>query len=69
MVVLFSGLAGLFLILTLVSIVMNKKPADLMEEKSMGIEGRELGICGNGLCENNLGETRESCPQDCSAGD
>ena len=68
-VVLFSGLAGLFLILTLVSIVMNKKPADLMEEKSMGIEGRELGICGNGLCENNLGETRESCPQDCSAGD
>lgn|GEM_PF-977703 len=26
-------------------------------------------VCGNNLCEPNLGETKESCPQDCSAGD
>lgn len=26
-------------------------------------------VCGNNLCEPDWGETKESCPQDCSAGD
>ncbi len=26
-------------------------------------------VCGNNLCEPGLGETKESCPKDCSAGD
>ena len=26
-------------------------------------------VCGNNLCEPDLGETKENCPKDCSAGD
>lgn len=26
------------------------------------------GVCGNSLCEPDLGESKENCPQDCSAG-
>ena len=26
-------------------------------------------VCGNDMCEPDLGETKESCPKDCSAGD
>lgn len=28
---------------------------------------KSQGACGNGLCEPSLGETKENCPQDCSA--
>ena len=68
-VVLFSGLTGLFLILTLVSVVINKEPTGLIKEELMDGGDKESGICGNNLCEDSFGETRESCPQDCSAGD
>ena len=27
------------------------------------------GVCGNDLCEPDLGESKEKCPKDCSAGD
>lgn len=30
---------------------------------------KQQGVCGNDLCEPGLGETKESCSKDCSAGD
>jgi len=42
------------------------------DDKPNGEESRRIenpGVCGNRLCEDNLGESRDSCPQDCSAGD
>lgn len=29
--------------------------------------GKTQGVCGNGVCEPNLEESKESCPRDCSA--
>ena len=26
-------------------------------------------VCGNDMCEPDLGESKENCPKDCSAGD
>jgi len=28
----------------------------------------EEAICGNNLCEPDLGESKETCPKDCSGG-
>ncbi len=41
-----------------------EKPRDNLEKKSS--ENKE-GICGNDLCEPSLNESKQSCPQDCSA--
>ncbi|MEK9169215.1 MAG: hypothetical protein AAB788_00565 [Patescibacteria group bacterium] len=43
-----------------------EKLRDNLEKKSS--ENKE-GICGNDLCEPGLGESKQSCPKDCSAGD
>ncbi|MEK7597986.1 MAG: WD40 repeat domain-containing protein [Patescibacteria group bacterium] len=52
-----------------------KKNENLKGEKpgNTGIQkeypkGKE-GVCGNDLCEPGLGESKQSCPKDCSAGD
>lgn len=29
----------------------------------------QTGVCGNNLCEPGLGESKQNCPRDCSAGD
>lgn len=29
----------------------------------------QTGVCGNNLCEPGLGESKQNCPKDCSAGD
>ncbi|MFH1551497.1 MAG: WD40 repeat domain-containing protein [bacterium] len=40
------------------------------EEKPILNEDRKKGgICGNNICESDLKENKESCPEDCSAGD
>lgn len=40
------------------------------QEKTEDQEGQsKQSVCGNDLCEPGLGETKESCAQDCSAGD
>jgi len=40
------------------------------ENKPILNEGKQKsGVCGNDICEPNLGETKENCPKDCSAGD
>ena len=41
-----------------------EKPGGNLEKKSS--ENKE-GICGNDLCEPSLNESKQSCPQDCSA--
>ena len=41
-----------------------EKLRDRLEKKSS--ENKE-GICGNDLCEPSLGESKQSCPKDCSA--
>jgi len=71
--------AILFLILTITAVLLNKKPdAKLLKQgeqakpepgKVIMNEGKQqTGICGNNLCEPNLGETKENCPKDCSGG-
>ncbi len=40
------------------------------QEKTEDQKGQsKQSICGNDICEPGLGESKESCPQDCSAGD
>lgn len=41
----------------------------LASDDESGRQVENPGVCGNNLCEQNFGETRESCPKDCSAGD
>jgi len=50
------SLSGLFLILAIgFALISNKKPSK---------EGSN--VCGNSLCEPNLGESKETCPKDCA---
>lgn len=86
--VFFSILTILFLLLTIISAVLNKnpnavilKPGEqakpkpgriIMDDQKQPVmnEGQQKsGVCGNTVCEPNLGESKESCPKDCSAGD
>ena len=40
------------------------------QNKSTMNEGKQTSaVCGNNLCEPDFGESKEKCPQDCSAGD
>ena len=66
-VILLSGLAGLFLALTIIFVLMINGENGQNFNQPQG--GREKEICGNGLCEGEMGETQKSCPQDCSMGD
>jgi len=73
-VVLILIFMAIFSALTIWAIVFNKTKSkiNLQEsEPSMGGEFQqgEKGICGNSLCEPNLGETKDNCPKDCSGGD
>lgn len=36
-------------------------------QKGKYAPGKTQGVCGNGICEPNLGEGKENCPKDCSA--
>ncbi|MCG2686484.1 WD40 repeat domain-containing protein, partial [Candidatus Parcubacteria bacterium] len=64
-----SVLAGLFLLLTTLSVLINSGILSGREGEQAESTGGEGAVCGNNLCEPNLGETKETCPQDCSAGD
>ena len=55
--IILSVITGIFLVLTLASLIFNKPTS-----KQGG------GVCGNNLCEPDKGESKESCPKDCSAG-
>ena len=62
-----SVLMGIFLVLTVVSIYFNfQKPQTPSGQTPKNVKE---GVCGNDLCEPDLGETKASCPKDCSAGD
>lgn len=45
----------------------------IQQQNGAGSSGKAApsgkAVCGNDLCEPGLGETKESCPRDCSAGD
>ncbi len=55
--IILSVITGIFLVLTFASLIFNKPTS-----KQGG------GVCGNNLCEPDKGESKESCPKDCSAG-
>lgn len=72
-------LTALFFFLTITAVFANKYPkAVLLKQgdqarpepgKEIVNEGKQqTGVCGNNLCEPNLGETKENCPKDCSGG-
>ena len=42
-------------------IIMNQENKPVLNEG-----GQESGVCGNNLCEPDLGESKEICPRDCS---
>lgn len=46
-----------------------QKPVLNKGEQNPSASSQETGVCGNDICEPGLGETKASCPQDCSAGD
>jgi len=61
--IILSVTTGIFLILTLASLIfLNQGEQNLPSDKQGG------GVCGNNLCEPGLGETKQNCPKDCSAG-
>jgi len=61
--IILSILTAIFLLLTLGAVFMNRPgEAGSPQEK-------DSGTCGNNLCEQGLGETRQNCPKDCSGGD
>ena len=80
--IILSVTTGIFLVLTLASLIFNKpttvvtkpkedgsnQPALNQGEQNLPSNKQEGGICGNNMCEPDLGETKESCPKDCSAG-
>lgn len=69
-----------FSLLTLGALAMGRKtvrpPAETQKRQTSKPAGegsvpenRGDAVCGNNMCEPDLGETKEACPQDCSAGD
>lgn len=67
-----SAFMGIFLVLTAVSIYFNSQKPQTPSSETPSIGKQEQsreGVCGNDLCEPDLGETKASCPKDCSAGD
>lgn len=64
------GTTIVFLILTVVAAVMNKPQNSKNTPTEVTNQGeKETRECGNGICEEIVGETKESCPRDCSGGD
>jgi len=66
-----STISILFFLLTIAAFLVNKEP----EERLLKQDGQSFpagqqgsGICGNSLCEEDLGETRQNCLKDCSGG-
>ncbi len=61
----------LFLLLTITAVLVNKSPdtASINQGKQNPPSNKQGGgVCGNNFCEPGLGETKESCPKDCSGG-
>lgn len=77
-VITLAVLSTTFLLLTLISLLINRPPemqrppiekeSERQEIQPKSPEG-ESSVCGNDICEPGLGETKAVCPQDCSAGD
>jgi len=71
-VIILSVTTGIFLILTLASLFFNKptanQPALNQDGQNLPSDKQGSGVCGNNLCEPISGETKESCPKDCSGG-
>jgi len=68
-IIILATLSGLFLITSIVFAILNKNRPQTQPQT--GAEQKEVanpGVCGNELCEPSLGETKESCPKDCSGG-
>ncbi len=63
-IIILASLSGILLIISIVFAIFNKNQPQI--GVSQGKEVANPGICGNTLCEPNLGETKENCPKDCS---
>ena len=68
-----SIVSGIFLVLTVVSVVMNARNRQATEtaKEAVGTESNETQQtgCGNGICEGDFGETKANCSQDCMGAD
>ncbi|PIS20916.1 hypothetical protein COT52_01235, partial [candidate division WWE3 bacterium CG08_land_8_20_14_0_20_43_13] len=73
-------LMTLFLVGTAAAVLLDRNPDAVLlkqgeqakpePEKPIMKESRDtVNGCGNTICESISGETKESCPQDCSGGD
>jgi len=67
-----SIVGGIFLVLVIISMVMNTRNKKALEtaKETVGaenVETQQTG-CGNGICEGDFGETKANCPNDCSGG-
>lgn len=68
LIIFLSALAAAFLLLIIASVFIGGGVQPIAEEEALG--GQESqGVCGNDICEPDLEENKEQCPQDCSAGD
>ncbi|MEK7536632.1 MAG: WD40 repeat domain-containing protein, partial [Patescibacteria group bacterium] len=66
-----SMLTILFLFLTITAVLINKNSSSLLlkkDEQNLPSDKQGSGVCGNNFCEPGLGETKKSCPKDCSGG-
>jgi len=67
-------IGGIFLTLTIVSVVVNTKNKQKLEnvtksvQETVGTKSDKIQQtgCGNGICEGDFGETKTNCPNDCS---
>ena len=67
-----SFLTFVFLLFTIFTIFIDKQTPNSLNRTNIDILQREdfqQGKCGNSLCESDFGESKKTCPQDCSAGD
>lgn len=72
--IILAALAVLFLLLTIAFLILSKSESKPIlksaeNEKPIINQGKQkTGVCGNNVCEPGLGESKENCPKDCSAG-
>jgi len=70
-IIILAILSGIFLIVSTAFAIFNKmedkKNQNQPQTENSQQEVKDPGVCGNSICEPNLGESKQSCPKDCSA--
>lgn len=72
-IIILASLSGICLIVSTSFAIFNKMEAKKVqnqpqtENSQQQQEVKDPGVCGNSICEPDLGESKQSCPKDCSA--